>query len=184
MASLMTVLSRAAMSMALCASLSAAMPALARQWHPDPRGAAADYTQILHAKPTGEFVFLWWAVPESFANDANSQVIKDVLGRYVVIGVAHGRGGNAPGQLAFDTIPDIKVADSMSRQLTPVPPAAMAPEVAQALNALQAMQSPMRLGMRWFVFNGGSVHSCAAGKISVPFSGETYTFDTPIPGCA
>src|ERR1051325_8981770 len=66
-------------------------PASARQWNPDSRGSALDYTQILHAKPGGEIVVVWWVVPESFPNDANSQVLKDVLGRYVVVGLAPGR---------------------------------------------------------------------------------------------
>ena len=38
-------------------------PALARQWNPDSRGAAVDYTQILHTKGPGQVVFVWWVVP-------------------------------------------------------------------------------------------------------------------------
>jgi hypothetical protein len=166
------------MSMALCFALLP--PATARQWNPDTRGAAAEYTQIIHAKPNGEFVFLWWAVPEAFPNDANTQVLKDVLSRYVFVGIAHGRN-NGTG-LSFDNIPDLRIADAMGRQMSPIP-ANSAPEVTQTLNALQALQSPMRQGMHWFVFEGSSTHSCTPGKLSVPFAGETYTFDTPIPGC-
>jgi hypothetical protein len=160
--------------------LVALSPASARQWNPDARAAAADYTQIIHAKPNGEFVFLWWAAPEAFPNDANTQMLKDVLSRYVFIGVAHGRN-NGTG-LAFDNIADLRITDAMGRQLTPIP-ASAAPEVAQALGALQALQTPMRPGTHWFVFEGSTIHSCMAGKLSVPFAGETYTYDMPIPGC-
>jgi hypothetical protein len=38
--------------------------------------------------------------------------------------------------------------------------------------------------MRWFVFDGSTIHSCQPGKLSVPYGGETYIYDTPIPGCA
>lgn len=170
----------AALLSAVCfASLS---PAAARQWNQDPRGAAAEYTQIIHAKPNGEFTFLWWAVPEAFPNDANTQVLRDVLSRYVIIGIAHGRNNGTA--LSFDNITDLKVADSMARQLSPIAANATPPEVAQGLNALQALQSPMRQGMHWFVFESSTIHSCTPGKLSVPFAGETYTYDTPIPGCA
>jgi len=41
---------------------------------------------------------------------------------------------------------------------------------------------PMGQGFRWFVFAGGAVHACEAG-LSVAYDGETYTYETPIPGC-
>ena len=162
-------------------------PAAARQWNPDTRGAALDYTQILHAKGNGEIVMVWWVVPETFPSDANSQVLKDVLTRYVIVGVAHGRNG-AGGGMAFDTIADLRIADSTSRPLSPLAANTAPPEVTQALTSLQALArqslGPIGPGMRWFVFDGSTIHACTPGKISVPFGGETYTYDTPIPGCA
>ena len=39
-------------------------------------------------------------------------------------------------------------------------------------------------GFRWFVFDGASVKSCTPGSgFSVQLANETYTYDTPIPGC-
>jgi len=38
------------------AVLALTTAALARQWNPDSRGSALDYTQILHAKGTGQVV--------------------------------------------------------------------------------------------------------------------------------
>ena len=172
----------------LCAiTVALVSPAEPRQWSPDTRGASLDYTQIVHAKATGEIVLVWWVVPETFPNDANSKVLKDVLGRYVIIGVAHGRNGPA-GAVALDPVPDLKIADQNSRQLSPFAANTTPPEVTQALTTLQALArqslGPLGTGMRWFAFEGSTIHSCTAGKISVPFGGETYTYDTPIPGCA
>ena len=160
-------------------------PATARQWNPDTRGAALDYTQIVHAKANGEVVMVWWVVPETFPSDANSQVLKNVLGRYVIIGVSHGRNG-ASG-LALDPVPDVKITDQNARELSPFPANATPAEVTQAVSTLQALArqslGPLGAGMRWFAYDGSMTHSCMAGKISVPFAGETYVYDTPIPGC-
>ena len=167
------------------AAIMGTSAAAARQWNPDTRGAALDYTQIVHAKGNGEIVMVWWVVPETFPNDANSQVLKSVLARYVIIGVSHGRNG--PGGLALDPVPDVQITDQNARVLSPFPANATPAEVTQAVTALQglARQSlgPLGNGMRWFAFDGSMSHSCMAGKISVPFAGETYVYDTPIPGC-
>ena len=162
-----------------------ASPAEARQWNPDTRGASLDYTQIVHAKPNGEIVLVWWAVPETFADDANSKVLKDVLARYAIIGVAHGHNG--AGGVTSDPVADLKITDSSSRELSPFAANAAPAEVAQALGTLQALArqslGPLGAGVRWFAFDGSMIHSCTPGKISVPFAGVTYTYDTPIPGC-
>jgi hypothetical protein len=46
-------------------------------------------------------------------------------------------------------------------------------------------QSSGRLGdgTRFFIFDAGTVRACEKGKISVPYEGETYTWETPFPGC-
>ena len=163
------------------------IPASARQWNPDSRGAALDYTQILHSKGTGQVAVVWWVVPETFAGAPNAQAIQDVLSRYVVVGVAEGRA--APGApMSFTPAQDLKIADSSSRQLSPLAANATPPEVAQTIATLQGLArqnlGPIGQGMRWFVFDGSTIHSCQPGKMSVPYGGETYTYDTPIPGCA
>jgi hypothetical protein len=174
----------ALLSLALFALL---LPASARQWNPDARGAALDYTQILHAKSNGQVVVVWWVVPETFASDANSQILKDVLSRYVVIGLADGRTTAPGGGMSFTNIADLRVADQTGRSIAALTPNTMPPEVVQATASLQALArqslGPIGQGMRWFVFDGSTIHSCTPGKLSVPYGGETYVFDTPIPGC-
>jgi hypothetical protein len=41
----------------------------------------------------------------------------------------------------------------------------------------------MGKGMRMFVFEGGAIDACKKGQLSVPLASETYTWDTPFPGC-
>ena len=168
-----------------CASL-ALSPALARQWNPDARGAALDYTQIVHAKGPGEVVVVWWVTPQAFPPGVNDQVLQDVLSRYVVLGIAHGRTATT-GQMSFDPIADLRITDSTARSLASLPPNVTPPEVAQTMAGLQALArqslGPIGQGIRWFVFDGSTIHACSPGKMSVPFDGETYTYDTPIPGC-
>jgi hypothetical protein len=178
----MKVLNLTAAGLGLLAHWLAASPAMARQWNASPQGAAVDYTQLIDSKPNGDFVFVWWPVPEAFPTDPNTQVVRNVLGRYVFLGIAHGRNGG-PG-LSYFAINDVKIADGTARELSPLTGTAITPEIAQTLAALQAIQHPMRQGLRWFVFDGSTIHSCTAGRLSVPFDGVTYTFDTPIPGCA
>ena len=161
-------------------------PAMARQWNPDARGAALDYAQIFHQKSPGEVVFVWWVTPEAFPAGNNNQTIQDVLSRYIVLGIAHGRTSTA-GQMSFDPIADLRITDATSRSLPPLAANAMPPDLAQTIAGLQmlARQSlgPMGQGIRFFVFDGSTIHTCSPGKMSVPFEGETYTYDTPIPGC-
>jgi hypothetical protein len=43
---------------------------------------------------------------------------------------------------------------------------------------------PRGNGVRFFLFDAGAVRACEKGVISVPFDGETYTWETPFPGCS
>ena len=133
-------------------------------------------------------MFVWWVVPEAFIGAPNAQSIQDALSRYVVVGIADGRATGPGAPMTFTPIQDLKVADASGRQLSPLAANATPPEMTQTITTLQglARQSlgPLGQGMRWFVFDGSTIHSCQPGKLSVPYGGETYVFDTPIPGCA
>ena len=169
------------------AVLALSTPASARQWSPDARSAAGDYTFILHPKGPGQVVAVWWAVPEALIGAPNGQTMQDPLSRYVMVGISEGRG--TPGApMSFTPIQDLKIADASGRQLSPLAANATPPEVAQTIASLQMIArqnfGPIGQGMRWFVFDGSTIHSCQPGKMSVPYGGETYTYETPIPGCA
>lgn len=160
----------------------------ARQWNPDAHMSALDYSQITHIKPTGEVVLLWWMVPEIFMPNANNQALLNVLSRYVILGVAEGRA-SPNGQLAFEPVPTLQIADQMARTYSPLPENMLPADVNQALSTVQALArqsqiGPLAQGVHWFVYQTDTIRSCASGRMSIALSGETYTYDTPIPGCA
>jgi len=160
----------------------------ARQWEPAPQMAALDYSQISHIKPNGQVAFLWWIVPEIFMSNPNNQSLLNVLSHYVVLGVVQGRP-NPNGGLAFDPVPTLQITDQASHSYSPLPENMLPADVNQALTAVQNLSrqtpvAPLTQGMHWFVYQADTIHSCTAGRMSVALAGETYSFETPIPGCA
>jgi len=159
----------------------------ARQWDPPPQMAALDYSQISHIKPNGQVVMLWWIVPEIFMPNPNNQALLNVLSHYVILGVVQGRP-NPNGGLTFDPVPALQIADQASHSYSPMPENMLPADVGQALTTVQNLArqtpvAPLAQGMHWFVYQADTIHSCAPGRMSIALGGETYTFDTPIPGC-
>jgi hypothetical protein len=37
-------------------------------------------------------------------------------------------------------------------------------------------------GLHWFAFDAG-FRACGSGELSIPYDGEVYTYEAPIPGC-
>ena len=175
------------LSSAACLMVTIVGSVDARQWSPDAHASALDYSQIFHVKPSGDIVLLWWVVPEIFTPNANNQSLLNVLSRYIVIGAAEGRPG-PNGALAFENVPAPPIKDQNGRAFSPLADTMLPADVSQAIGTLQglARQSqlgPIAQGMRWFVYQSDTIRSCASGRLSVPLAGETYTYDTPIPGC-
>jgi hypothetical protein len=162
--------------------LIAVSPSSSRPWKPDAKAIAEDYAQILDHKPNGEIVLLWWIVPQTMLAPSATQV----LDQYVIIGMVDARI-TPTGQMTFANLSTLDANDAKGKPLkllgsSEIPPtitgflAAMQQALAQSLGA-------MGQGIHWFVFDGAGVHACGAGGLAIPFGGETYTYDTPIPGC-
>ena len=160
--------------------LSFSAPSSSRPWKPDAKAAAQDYAQIVHSKPNGDIVIVWWLVPQI------APTPPQVLDNYVIVGI--GEGHVAPtGTMSFAAINSLGANDANGRALkfltrNDIPPAVSAllaglqPPLSQSLGA-------MGQGIHWFVFEAGGVHACGPGGLSIPYKGETYTYETPIPGC-
>ena len=165
---------------------AAATPLSARAWKPDARASALDYSQIVDSRKNGDLVMVWWVVPDIFPAAPNTKAMHDILSRYTVVGIVHGK--STGGKVAFEPVATLTIADAMGHKYAPLAAAAVPPALGTALASLQAMvrQSlgPTGEGVRWFVFDASTVHACAPGRFSVPYGGETYVYDTPIPGCA
>lgn len=158
-------------------------PAQARHWKPDARGLASDYAEIFDTRNSGQVVAVIWYVPQMAPV---SEEGKALLDKYVVIGIVHGMAV-ADGRITFADINELQATDLKGTPLKPLKNEDVPPELAGFLVGLEQMlrQSigAMGEGIRFFAFEGGDVHACAKGGLSVPYNGEVYTYETPIPGC-
>jgi len=168
---------------ALSVSTVAMSPALARPWKPTGKALAQDYLMINDTRPGNEIVLLWWIAPPLL--DENARVAAQLLDQYFLLGVVHGRV-DAGGAIRFDTVEPPKVAGSDGKPMKLVANDAMPPTVAGIMSALQTSLGQaigaMGKGIQWTTFSG-QAQACGKGTVSVSYAGETYTYDTPIPGC-
>jgi hypothetical protein len=112
---------------------------------------------------------------------------QQVFDKYIVIGVARERLsiGSSP---SFDEIDTLEAKDNHGKPLQLLGKNDMPPAVIGALATMEAVLArslgPMGKGTHWFVFDGGTVHACGKGGMSISFAGEIYTYETPVPGCS
>jgi hypothetical protein len=158
-------------------------PASARPWRSSPKDRAIDYSQILDDRGKGEIVMIWWLVPPIIENYPDGRALVD---KYVLVGLIHAHA-KADSTFDFDSVDHLVAADADGKPLKLLNEDEMPPTVAGALSALKSVfvhaLGPMGKGTHWFAFEGGKVHACGKGRLTIPFAGETYFYDTPIPGC-
>jgi hypothetical protein len=175
------------------ASLS---PALSRVWpSPAPNQIAADYAAIQHRKSAGEFVAInWFAAPTIAPSERQAPTLKLMLEKYVVVWALHCNAKQPGPTMTCDEIDTLSALDQSGAWLRIVPrdnlpPADLATltsveaEVSRTLGLMGSFFSSMRTRVKVFVFDAGQVHACGKGQLSIPFFGETYNWDTPMPGC-
>jgi len=159
--------------------------ALAREWKPTAARIASDYAEIVHAKSKTDFVRIkWWAEPIFTLGTP----IAGLLRTYILISVIHFHIDPPSGTLSTEYIDELEVRDSSGTPLAPVARDAMPPVLIGTLTSIETSvrQSAGRLaqGYKFFVFDAGKVRACENGRIVVPLAGETYTWETPFPGCS
>jgi hypothetical protein len=156
----------------------------ARPWRQQPRDLAIDYSQIIDNRSLEEVVVIWWLIPQLVGDAAPAAA--EMLDDYVIIGVVHGHVLSG-GSMSFDDVPALTASDAGGVPLTPLRDDDMPPAMTGALAGIRASvrQSlgQMGQGMHFFAFEAQTVHACSQGGLAVPFADETYTYDTPIPGC-
>ncbi len=167
---------------ALC-QIFVSVPADARPWKPTPASLAEDYAIISDTRSDNDLVMVFWLVPQMYPTLPQAQALLD---KYIVVAVIHAHRG-ALGGAVFDTVDTLEAKDGNGKPLKLLTGADLPPDVAQSVTAfggvMQQLLGPMGQGMSFFVFNKGSVHACEKGQLVIPYAGETYTYDTPIPGC-
>ena len=92
------------------------------------------------------------------------------------------------GAISLDDIDTLEAQNDDDKPLTLVPRTELLPSEVGMLSAIEAAlrQSTGRIGngTRLFIFNADGVRACEKGRLSVPYAGETYTWDTSFPGCS
>jgi hypothetical protein len=169
-------------------SVVAVSTASSRNWKATPDAIARDYATINDARPGGELVLLMWFVPGMVRSDMSGAAsLAATLQKYVVVMVVHGRLDKTSGTFSFDDIDTLEARNQTGKPLKLLARSDMPPAPTAVLTALEAMfrQSlgAMGKGAKMFVFDAADVDSCKKGVMSIPFAGETYTWDTPFPGC-
>jgi hypothetical protein len=180
-------LGRAAAAAMMLLALGASS-ALSRQWKATPEALVRDYATINDQRPGGELVLAMWFVPQMVpANSAGADIAKAMLQKYVVIMVVHGRLQSATGTISFENVDALPARNQSGKPLTPVARDSLPPTNVGMLSALESLLrqnlGTMGNGMKLFVFDADDIDSCKRGQLSVLFVNETYTWDTPFPGC-
>jgi hypothetical protein len=157
-------------------------PASARLWKPTPFQLAADYATITHNKGTdGRVIVSWLASPVM-----PGPVMSPVLDKYVVISIARSR--QMPGGLTtWDDVEGVQVSDGSGQPLKELTGDAVPPVLVGLTASAEAVMRQSTQGrgkVHWGIYEAGAVNACGPGKLIVNYDGESYTYDTPIPGCA
>jgi hypothetical protein len=163
------------------AVLALAMPAAARTWKPTPQQNVIDYTVISHNKgPEGRVIVQWMS-----SAGMSTPTMQQLLEKYVVITVAHSR--TLPtGGTSWDDIQGVTVTDAAGTPLKELTEDTYPPSLVGifASSDAQLRQSTQGKGKNhWGVYEAGSVAACGKGGLRLTYDGETYTWDTPLPGC-
>jgi hypothetical protein len=160
----------------------------ARIWKPSPEKVSRDYATINDVRPNADLVLLMWFVPGMIQPDAaGAAAVKAILQKYVVLVAVHGTFDKTTASYSFDDVDQLQAKDQNQQPLAPISRSDLPPATIAVLSALEAMfrqtAGAMGKGMKVFVFDAGAVNSCMQGGLTVPLAGETYTWETPIPGC-
>lgn len=161
--------------------MTAADPALARQWKQTPAAQAMDYAEIVDRQEKDMAVLLWITAP------AFPVLNKDgLLDKYVILGAVHGKFV-AGADLTSVPVDTLEARDGSGNALKLVKAEDYPPMIAGMATMMKSMMGsslgPIGKGLQVFVFKAGSVDACKPGKLVVPFIGQDYSWNTPIPGC-
>jgi hypothetical protein len=157
--------------------------ASARQWNPTPQALAQDYSMIQDNRTGDELVMVFWLSPLM----VKEKEMQDVLSTNVIVGVLDAHIG-ADGKMSAASDDTFSAKDSAGKTLRILKGDDIPPAISGGVQMIESMfrQSlgPMGAAFQWYVLDGSSVHACQPGNgFSVRFAGETYVYDTPIPGC-
>ena len=156
----------------------------ARAWKPQGLALAQDYSVITDVRPSHDIITVLWFAPPLAPSSPTAQAVLD---RYIIIGASHVKQDTVSGQMESTPLDTIQVSDSDEKPLTLLEGDKIPPTVSGVISGMGGvMRQSMGVvgtGMRFFAYESGSVHACSKGRLSISYVGETYTYDTPMPGC-
>jgi hypothetical protein len=156
-----------------------------RPW-PRNKPNAADYLVINDNRGNGDFVLVFWLASPLIPPSATNQSARDMLDKYVVVGVVHAHT-TKEATFTFDRAGAPAVTGSKSEPLQLLDMTTMSPAIVGSLATVKTAFSQslgeFGKGVQWYVFANGSVNPCSNGGMAVQFENEKYTYATPVPGC-
>ena len=155
-------------------------PTSARQWKPTPQQQAADYLTITHNMPAETGLIAWMASPL-----VPAPTVKPLLDKYVVLSIAHTRRA-VDGTTSWDDIQGVQASDGKGQALKEVPSDQIPPTLVGMIASAEATMRQNSQGKAkpyWSVWEAGTINACQRGKLIVNYNGESYSYDTPVPGC-
>jgi len=172
---------------AMLSSLGLA-PVSSRQWKATPDAIARDYASINDNRPNGEFVLIQWFVPQMVRpGNSGASALISMVRKNVVLMAVHGTLDKTTGTFSFQDIDALEARDRNGRTLNPIARDSLPPTNIGIITGMEASlrqsAGPMGKGMKLFIFDAAGVDSCGQGRLSVSLANETYTWDTPFPGC-
>jgi hypothetical protein len=163
-----------------------AFPAVSRPWTRDPATLAQEYSLINDNRGKGDIVIVIWLSPPMIPDGPLAPRARETLDDHIIIGVVHAHASKE-AVFTFDAAVAPEVSDGNGKTLKTMTTDEMPPTIVGTLTTVQTIFAralgPLGQGTHWFAFEHGSVHACGKGGMSVRFAGETYTYETPIPGC-
>jgi hypothetical protein len=171
--------------LALAIFCSTAASLQSRPWTRNAPGAA-DYLMINDDRGKGDIVLVFWLASPLIPASAGQQAARDLLDRYVVLGVVHAHAGKE-SLFTFDRAAAPRITGAQNEPLNSLDMESMSPAIVGALATIKVAFSrslgEFGKGIEWYVFANGSVNPCTKGGMAVQFENEKYTYVTPVPGC-
>jgi hypothetical protein len=160
--------------------IAVAVPASARLWKPALQQQMMDYLTITHNRGDSNVMLVWMASPW-----VTAPTDKAVLDKYVVLSIVHTRRG-ADGAPIWDDVQGVRLSDGAGQDLKEVPSDQILPILVGRIALSEATMRQTTQGkgkVHWSVWEAGAVNACQRGKLVVAYAGESYSYDTPVPGC-
>ncbi|MDE0539150.1 MAG: hypothetical protein OXH94_10545 [Rhodospirillales bacterium] len=158
----------------------------ARQWRATPMALAQDYVQIIDQRSPSELVIVFWISPQLLQQAPANKLARRLMAKNMVVGIVHA-DISPGGSFTFRTPAAPTVDVALRGPQTNLPDSEIEPAALGVIETLRQMLGqalgPAGKGFRWFTFDGSNINSCADGAFAIKYADESYTFETPIPGC-